>query len=68
MISRMRMMARPETIVAADKVMRVTIETYFAPNKTVRELNDLIRTDTAMDPLKAFSEAAREELQTLRVL
>ncbi len=68
MISRMRVMARPETITRADRVMRVTIETYFAPNKTVRELNDLIRTNTAMDPLREFSEAAREELQALRVL
>jgi hypothetical protein len=68
MISRMRVMSQPETIACADRVMRVTVDTYFAPNKTVRELNDLIRTNTAMDPLKDFSEAAREELRALRVL
>jgi hypothetical protein len=68
MISRMRTMSQPRTITCADTVMRVTIETYFAPNKTLRELNELIKMNTAMDPLKDFSEAAREELQALRVL
>jgi hypothetical protein len=68
MISRMRVISRPETIACADKVMRIVVETYLAPNKTVRELNELIMTNTAMDPLKEFGEAAREELHTLRVL
>lgn len=61
MVSRMRVLCSPETIVSADKVMRVTIDTYFAPNRTVRELHDLIQTGTAIDPLKEFSEAARQE-------
>ncbi len=42
--------------------MSATIETYFAPNKTVRELDDMVKSGTAVDPLKEFSEAAREEL------
>lgn len=68
MISRMRVMAQSRTIACADEVMRVTIDTYFTPNKTVRELNELIKTGTALDPLKAFSEAAREELRAALVL
>ncbi len=62
MVSRMRVLCSPETVACADTVMRTTIETYFMPNKTVRELNDLIKSGTAIDPLKEFSEAARAEL------
>jgi hypothetical protein len=39
-----------------------TIATYFAPNKTIRELNELIMTGVGIDPLKEFGEVAREEL------
>jgi len=63
LVSRMRVFCSPETVAGADQVMRVTIDTYFAPNKTVRELRDLIQTGTAIDPLKDFSEAARKELR-----
>jgi uncharacterized protein Yka (UPF0111/DUF47 family) len=63
MVSRMRVLCSQETIDCADKIMRTTIDTYFAPNKTVRELNDMVKSGTAIDPLKEFSEAAREELE-----
>ena len=63
MVSRMRVLCAPETVASADQVMRVTIDTYFAPNRTVRELRDLIQTGAAIDPLKDFSEAARQELR-----
>jgi hypothetical protein len=62
MISRMRLMSLPRTIACAEKVMDTTITTYFAPNKTIRELHDLTKSGVEMDPLKDFSEAAREEL------
>jgi hypothetical protein len=65
MVSRMRVLCSPETVTFADKVMRITIDTYFEPNKTLEELRGLIKTGAAMDPLREFSEAAREELQEL---
>jgi hypothetical protein len=69
MISRMRVMSLPRTIACAEKVMRVTIDTYFAPNKTIHELHDeLTKSATAIDPLKDFSEAARDELRTFTSL
>jgi hypothetical protein len=68
MVSRMRVLCSPETVATADKVMRTTIDTYFAPNKTLRELQDLIRSGGAIDPLKEFSEAAREELHAFTPL
>jgi hypothetical protein len=42
----------------------VTIDTYFAPNKSVRELNELMKSGAAIDPLKDFAEAAREDLRS----
>jgi hypothetical protein len=63
MISRMRVLCSPRTIACADEVMIATVGTYFAPNKTIRELHELMKSRTALDPLKDFSEAAREELR-----
>jgi hypothetical protein len=63
MVSRMRILCSRETVANADQVMRVTIDTYFAPNRTIRELRDLVQAgDAAIDPLRDFSEAARQEL------
>jgi hypothetical protein len=63
MISRMRVLSRPRTVECADRIMRAIIETYFAPNRTMHELRDLIKNGTGLDLLKDFSEAAREDLR-----
>ena len=42
------------------------VETYFAPNRTVADLREIVKTGQGADPLKNFSEAAREELQHSR--
>ena len=47
----------------ADKIMRLTIDTYFEPNRTIGKLRDLIKSETNIDPLKEFSELARAELE-----
>jgi len=65
MISRMRVLSSARTIACAQKVMEATVDTYFAPNKTVHELREVIKRGDGIDPLKEFSEAAREELQTI---
>ena len=40
--------------------MRAVIDTYTAPNRTVLELHELIKSgEAAIDPLKEFAEAAR---------
>ena len=62
MISRMRVLSAPRTVETADKVMVSILDTYFAPNHSVRELRDLIKAGAGIDPLKAFSEAARQEV------
>ena len=64
MISMMRALS-PTTIVEnADKVGRMIVNTYLAPNKTFPELRDMVNSGT-IDPLRDFSEACREELQRL---
>jgi hypothetical protein len=65
MISRMRVLSSRRTIACADQVMHVTIRTYPAPNRTIEELDKLIRSGAGIDPLKEFSEAARDELRVL---
>ena len=66
MISRMRVLSEPRTIACADRLMLNIIDTYFSPNHSVRELRDLIKAGAAaIDPLREFSEAAREEVLRL---
>jgi hypothetical protein len=63
MISRMRVVSLPRTVASAEKVVDTTIGNYFAPNKAIRELHEMMKSGTGIDPLKDFSEIAREELQ-----
>jgi hypothetical protein len=39
MTSRMRVQSLPPTVACAEKIMRATIDTYFAPGKTIGELH-----------------------------
>jgi hypothetical protein len=64
-ISKMRVLCSPRTIACADRIMFATVETYFSPNVTIRELHEQMRSGEGrgVDPLREFSEAAREELR-----
>jgi hypothetical protein len=62
MISQMRVVSTPRTVACADKIILTVIDTYFSPNRSVRELRDLIKVGDGIDPLKEFSEAARNEV------
>jgi hypothetical protein len=66
LISRMRVLWTPRTVQRADQIMIATAETFFAPNKTVRELHELMKNGSGIDPLRNFSEATREELLSIR--
>jgi hypothetical protein len=64
MVCRMRVQSSPNTVACAEKVMELTINTYLAPNRTIQELNELLGKDKSeIDPLKEFSEAARQDLR-----
>jgi hypothetical protein len=61
MISLMRVVSPVPVVEAAEKVTRMIVNTYLAPNKTFPELRDMVNSG-AMDPLRDFSEACRDEL------
>jgi hypothetical protein len=62
LVSRMRIQSSPKVVEAADKVVRMIIETYRAPNKTMVEVEELLD-NTALNPLFDFSRACRDELR-----
>jgi hypothetical protein len=68
MVSRMRVLGMPRSVACAENVMRSIVETYFAPNRTVADLRELVKDTERVDPLKDFAEAAREELHAFAML
>jgi hypothetical protein len=65
LISRMRVISSAVIVERAEAVVRMIVDTYFSPNKTFVELRQMMNSHQAMDPLRDFSEACREELRTL---
>ena len=61
LVSKMRVVSSPRIIENADKVVRVIIETYLAPNKTFRDIPEILDND-AMNPLREFSDTCPAEL------
>jgi hypothetical protein len=43
MVSRMRILSSPPVIASADVTMKIIIDAFFAPNKTIAELHALIK-------------------------
>src|SRR5262249_17429650 len=64
MVSQMRVVSSPEVVEDADKVVRLIMETYLAPNKAFGDLGTTLQSHT-VDPLRQFSEACRDELRQL---
>ena len=72
LVARMRVLSSREVIEQADKVMRGIVETYLAPNKTIRDvvadgLKDNRGLDEELDPLRDFSNACRDEFRMQEV-
>ena len=67
LIGRMRVLSEPRTVACADKLMRTIVDTYSSPNRSVHELGELLKAGAAgIDPLREFSEAAREEVSLFK--
>jgi hypothetical protein len=64
----MRVQSSPQTVVCAEKILRLTIDTHFAPAKTIHELHELVQGGSGIDLLKDFSEVVREELRAFATL
>ena len=67
MVSRMRVLCNPQTIECAEQIMEHIMHAFFAPPRSTPELHELIKKGVGIDPLKRFSEVAREELSTLAI-
>src|SRR5258705_220220 len=65
LISRMRVMSSAAVIEKAEAVVRISMDTYFAPNKTFPEFRQLMNSHLIGEPLRAFSEECREELSKI---
>lgn len=66
MINMMRVISSRNTFESADKVARMIVNTYRAPQKTVPELQDMVNSGS-IDVLQAFSESARQEFHRLGI-
>jgi hypothetical protein len=62
MISRMRILSDAGVVACAERTVEAIIETYFSPNRTFAEIRTLMKSGEPVDPLREFSEVAREEL------
>ena len=64
LIGRIRLRSSPEVTEHAEQLAQLIVETYLAPNRTFRELRDLLRGDM-VDPFRAFSAVCHKELRRL---
>ncbi|MGE3500111.1 MAG: hypothetical protein AB7N53_19795 [Candidatus Binatia bacterium] len=62
LVSRMRMLSSTPVVQQADNVMRLIVQTYASPNKTLRDVVDSMEAGE-LDPLRDFSTACRDELR-----
>jgi hypothetical protein len=63
-INKMRIVSNPGIAERADRVIRMIVDTYDLPNKTLAELHAMVESG-ALDPLREFSDACRDELSAL---
>ena len=64
LVSRMRVVSSSAVIEKAEAVVLLILDTYSIPNKNFSDLRDLMSSH-AVNPLRAFSEECRAELQAL---
>ena len=64
LISRMRVTSSSAVVASAEAVIRMILDTYFAPNKTFPQLREMVD-GHMVDPLRLFAEQCRAELRTL---
>ena len=65
LINRIRVSASDAVLAEAEHVLQRIMEQYFEPNLSVEEVRALARSADG-DPLKAFGEACRAELKSMR--
>jgi hypothetical protein len=63
-VSQMRFLSSRRVIQAAENIARKIVDTYAEPKKTFPELREMLH-QNAIDPLREFSEACRDEFEAL---
>jgi hypothetical protein len=66
LLNRMRLCASDTVLARAERALNVIMEQYFAPNLSIEQMRALVRNGITSDPLKAFAEACRVELKSIR--
>ena len=61
-IGQMRLFSSTEVIAAAEQVARLIVDSYVAPNRSLKELRDAVRDGAKLDLLAQFADACRKEL------
>jgi hypothetical protein len=62
MVSRLQVLGMLRSVACAETVMTTILDTYFAPNRTIADIREVVKSGAqGIDPLKDFAEAAREE-------
>jgi len=62
LVSRMRVVSSQRVVEQADMVMQLIMETYRAPNRTIVDVAESIKS-SGLDPLRKFSDACRDEFR-----
>lgn len=66
LINRIRLVASPAVLTEAERLLVRITDQYFAKNLSVEEMRQLAARSEDADPLKAFGEACRAELKSMR--
>ena len=66
LVSMMRVISSTPIVESANHVVRLIVDSYISPNKTLRELQQMMDSDS-IAALRAFSEACRAELQKFKL-
>jgi hypothetical protein len=64
-IGQMRILSSPKVIAIADQIGLRILATYLQPNKSLPDLMEMVR-GKSFDFLRDFSDACREEFESLR--
>ncbi len=64
-IGQMRLFSSKEVIEAAEQIAHLIVDTYVAPNRSMKQLHESVMDRSRLDPLAHFGEACREELRTM---
>jgi len=64
-IGQMRLFSSADVVAAAEQVARVVVESYIAPNRSLKELHDAVMDGEKLDPIAQFADACRKELGNL---